>query len=209
MYFLAKKAGDNSKSTGVITIRIDEKLDEILNDICKKNSITKAALIRNYLDMARYITIDQKSIRSLNRNDLLLLKKNIFKDILERFDEITQIDIGTELAQFINDLSRLEGNIDDIEYKLDMCEKMGLFQKFIDKENYILFSKEFGPEKFVEAFVWQLITKGDEGDFDKNFIESEMEKSSKLKSSYEKRIQSVRRDISYYAFGYAKIPEEK
>ncbi|MHA1293868.1 MAG: hypothetical protein ACTSQJ_14520 [Promethearchaeota archaeon] len=202
---MAKKVKPSKKSTGVLTIRIDEELDDVLNKISEKKRMTKASLIRNYLELARYFIIDEESIKSLNQNDLILLKKNFFIDCLREFNEIQQIDIGTNLARFINDLARIEGKIEDINYKLDLCHHFGFFNKYIDKENYILFSKSFGPKKFVEAFVWQLFTKGDKGDFDKSFIDAEIERSKSIRSNYEKKIQPVYRDSSYFAFEFAKI----
>jgi hypothetical protein len=99
--------------------------------------------------------------------------------------------------------------LDDISYKLDLCEEYGLFPKFIDKQNYILITKKFGPERFVEAFIWYLITKGDKGDFDKEFITEELEDSSKLMKKYKETIQPVRRDASHFAFEFAKVEDKK
>ncbi|TXT54436.1 MAG: hypothetical protein BAJALOKI2v1_780012 [Promethearchaeota archaeon] len=204
-----KRSEDNSS---VLTIRIDDNVNKRLDDISERRRTTKASVIRDYLEMAKYILLDPKSITSLNKNDLILIKRNTFKTILDRFDEITQIEFGTRIAQFINDLARLQGRINDIEYKLDICEKFGFFPKFIDKERYILFSKLFGPRRFVEAFVWRLITKGDKGDFDKSFISNEIDDNKKVRASYEEKIQPIRRDASHFAFEFAnleKIKEKK
>ena len=57
------------KEKSVLTVRIDEDLDRILNDIKDKKGISKADLIRNYLELVKYVYIDQESIRSLD--DLL------------------------------------------------------------------------------------------------------------------------------------------
>ena len=193
------------KSSNILTVRIYEDLDKVLDNICIKRGLTKATVVREYLEMAKFFLIDHNSIKSLNENHLILLKRTSFKNIIEKLDETNQIEIGTELARFINDLARLQGKIDDTEYKLYLCEEYGMFPKFIDKENYILFSKKFGPMKFVEAFVWTLITKGDKGDFDKQFIKEELSDSSKLKKKYEETIQPIQRDSSYYAFEFGKL----
>ncbi len=193
------------KSSSILTVRIHEDLDENLDIICKKRGLKKATVVREYLDKAKFFLIDHNSIKSKNENNLILLKRTYFRNILEKIDEITQIELGSELARFINDLARLEGKIDDIPYKIAICEEYGLFSKFIDKENYILFSKKFGPRKFVEAFVWILISKGDKGDFDKQFTQEELSNSSKLNKKYEELIQPIKRDSSYYAFEFAKL----
>ena len=197
------------KASNVLTIRIDDSLNETLEEICKKRRITKASLIRNYLKMASFILVDQNSIKSLNDIDLIMLKRSFYYKIIEGFAETDQIDLGLEYAQFINDLARREGKIGDIEYKLDTCEHLGLFRKNIDRENYILFSKEFAPEKFVEAFAFLLITNGDEGEFKKDWVSDKMKGNKSLTQAYKKLIAKVERDASYYSYEFAKIPEEE
>ncbi|MBD3196159.1 MAG: ribbon-helix-helix protein, CopG family [Candidatus Lokiarchaeota archaeon] len=197
-----KKSSKNNDT--VLTVRISSDLDETLNKICNRRRLTKAAVIREYLEMAKYFLIDRNSINSLNENELIILKRNYFKKIIEDLNEVTQIELGTELARFINDLARLEGKLDDKDYKLDLCEEYGLFPKFIDAHSYILFSKKFGPKKFVEAFAWQFITKGEKGDFSIEFTTEQLEDSSKLKKRYEETISPIRRDATHYAFEFAK-----
>ncbi len=197
------------KQSNILTVRINEDLDKILDTICDKRHLTKAVVVREYLEMAKSFLIDHNSIKSFNENTLILLKRSFFKTIMDKMDESNQIELGTELARFINDLARLQGKIDDIDYKITLCEEYGMFPKFVDKENYLLFSRQFGPNKFVEAFVWTLITKGDSGDFDKQFIETELSDSSKLTKKYEETIQPVQRDSSYYAFEFAKVKKKR
>ncbi|HEY0090278.1 MAG TPA: hypothetical protein VGB37_15625, partial [Candidatus Lokiarchaeia archaeon] len=189
----------------VLTIRIDEDLDSKFNKQAIHTNTTKANLIREYLELAKYFNIKKNSFQSLNNNDLILIKQNFFSSIIAEINPIKQIDLGTDMADLINDLARIEEKSDDIEYKLDLCERYGLFPKFVDKGNYILIGKKFGPKKFVEAFIWQLITEGKKGDYDKTFIDSEMEGNKKLITKYEEQIQPVKRDASYYSFEFAKL----
>ena len=198
-----------SQEKQVLTIRIDKSLDENLEEICKKRRITKATLIRNYLNMANFILVDQNSMKSLNDINLIMLKRSFFYKIIEGFDETDQIDLGLEYAQFINDLARRQGEIENLEYKLDICEHLGLFRKNIDKESYILFSKELAPEKFVEAFAFILITNGDEGEFKKDWVTDKLKSNKTLRQAFEKKITKVERDASYYSYEFAKIPEEE
>ena len=193
------------KNKSVLTIRIDGELDDLLSDICKKNRMTKASLIRAYLDMAKYLYIDNNSLKSLNHNDLILLKLGFFSSLLSKYEEEIQIDIGVELAQFINDLARLQGQIENIEYKLDLCEHLGFFPKFIDKEDYILISNKFGPQKFVEAFIYKLILMGDEQDFDKAWTNESLAGSSKARSAYKQKVNPIERSAEHYSFEFAKI----
>jgi hypothetical protein len=204
------RPSNKSNETKVLTVRIEKELDDILNSMSYNTSFTKAAIIRNYLTLAKFIRIQDTSefkLKSLNNNDMIILKSSFFSKILEDHNQRKQIDYGTLLARFINDLARIEGREEDLEYQLDLCEKFGLFPKFIDKENYILFSK-FAPKKFLEAFVWQLVTKGRKGEFNKEFIDKEIEESKKTKSSYQEKIQPVKRDASHYAFEFAKLEKE-
>lgn len=200
---------EKSRNSAVLTIRIDNSLDEIFNQIGEEKRLPKSTIIRDYLEMARYFAINRKSIRSINENDLIILKRNFFFSLLEGMDELHQIELGSRLGHYINDVARIQGKLEDVEYKLDLCEKHGFFQKFLDAENYILVSKKFGPKRFVEAFVWILLTKGEEGDFNRSFTESEMTKSSKTKRSYYDTIQPIKRDASHYSFEFAKIRKEE
>ena len=123
----ASKKIVDERSTSVLTLRIDNDLDKILKEISKKKRSTKAAIIREYLDLAKYLLLDRNSIKSLNENDLIVLKRSDYKEILENFDEIKLIDLGTQLGQFINDLARLQGKLEDIDYKYDVAaSKTGL-----------------------------------------------------------------------------------
>ncbi|MGQ4872782.1 MAG: hypothetical protein ACP6IY_01785 [Promethearchaeia archaeon] len=202
---MAKKKEVGKKSTSVLTIRVDNDLDKEIEEISNNLRITKAELFRNYLNMAKYIQIDRGSIKSMNQNDLIIIKRNFFYDIISNLDEVSQIELGEELARYINDLARIKGKDNDIEFKLDMCEHFGFFKKFIDNDNYILFSKQFGPKKFVESFAWYLITNGFQGDFDKAWIESEIEKSSKIRDKYNSTIKPIHRDSDHYSFEYANL----
>ena len=203
----AKKVSIKDDSTSVITVRIDKTLNQTLDDHCQNLRISKATLIRSYLEMAKYLIIDRGAIRSLDNRDLLIVKKNFLKK-LPIEDEITQIELGEKLARYINDIARIEGKLDDLSFKLDLCEHMGYFPKFIDKDKdkYILFSKKFGTQKFVEAFVWQLINQSE---YNRDFITENIKSSKSIRGNYNKTINPVARSSSHYSFGYAKLPEQK
>lgn len=204
----SEKLKDEKKETSVLTVRISKELDQILDKIKDRKGISKAAVIRYYLEMAKYILIDTGSIRSLDDRDMIMIKQKRFKKYLKIFEEEEQMEQGVKFARFINDLARLQGKLDDIDYKLDLCEHLGFFSKFIDEDNYILFSNKFGPKKFIEAFAFKLIYYDPEVEYDFSFTEEALE-SSKKKGAYLKTIQPVDRAASYYAFEFAKIPEVK
>lgn len=191
----------------VLTVRINKELDQFLEKVRAKKGISKALLIRNYLEMVKYISIDKGSIRSLDDRDLITIKRKTFKKFLKNFEEEEQMRFGIKTAQFINDITRVQGHLDDIEYKLDLCEHLGFFPRFIDEEGYVLFSNKFGPKKFIEAFVYKLFNHDPEKEFDLSFTEEGIDKSKDIRKEYNKIIKPIIRTASYYAFEYAKIPE--
>ncbi len=207
---LKKNSESNSEkdSSRVLTVRIDKDLDAILEEIKKNRGLTKATVIRNYLELARYAFVDQTSIRSLDDRDMIVIKRSSFRKFLESAEEEMQIEWGLKFARFINDLSRLQGQIENIDYKLDLCEHLGFFNKFIDRENYILFSDKFGPEKFIESFVYKIIHFEPKHEYDRSFTSTTIESQSKIRSKYNKEIGPETRAKSYYAFKFAKLIRE-
>jgi len=195
----------DKNSTSVITVRIDEELDHNIEKMRSKLGMSKADFIRKYLDMSKYLVIQNNAIKSLNNRDFIILKKSTFRKLVEPLNETKQMELGNKLARFINDIARLEGQIDNIGYKLDLCEHLGLFPKFIDKENYILISKKLGPKKFVEIFLFKLINYDPKDTYD--FTEEEMKSSKSLRAQYKKEIGPVDRSSSHYSYEFAKIPE--
>ncbi|MFX1441956.1 MAG: hypothetical protein ACFFHV_00955 [Promethearchaeota archaeon] len=194
------------EEANVLTVRINKEIDELLEKVKERKGTTKAMLIRNYLEMIKYISINNGSIRSLDDRNLVIIKRKTFKNYLKNFGEEEQIRQGIKLAESINDIARVQGKLDDISYKLDLCEHLGFFPKFIDEEGYILFSDKFGPKKFVEAFIYKLINFQPDDEYDMNFSEEGLEKSKDVRKDYQKKINPVKRASSYYAFEFAKIP---
>lgn len=205
---ISDKEKDGKDGTSVLTVRISKDLDQILDKFKDRKRISKATIIRYYLEMAKYILIDTGSIRSLDDRELITIKKKTFKKFVKNLEEEDQMRQGVKFARFITDLARVQGKLDDIDYKLDLCEHLGYFPKFIDEENYILFSNKFGPKKFVEAFAYKLINYDPEVEYDFSFTEEALE-SSKKKGVYQRIIQPVDRTASYYAFEFAKLEEKE
>lgn len=180
-------------------------MDNNIEKMRSKLGLSKADFIRKYLDMSKYFVIQNNAIKSLNNRDFIILKKSTFRKLLEPLDGAKQMELGNKLARFINDIARLEGQIDNIEYKLDLCEHLGLFPKFIDKENYILISKKLGPKKFVEVFIYKLINYDPKDIYD--YTDEEMKSSKSLRTQYKKEIGPVDRSSSHYSYEFAKMPE--
>ncbi|MFX1315789.1 MAG: hypothetical protein ACFE9T_07990 [Promethearchaeota archaeon] len=155
--------------------------------------------------MSKYLVIQNNVLKSLNDRDFIILKKSTFRKLVEPLNEANQMELGIKLARFINDIARLQGQIENVEYKLDLCEHLGLFPKFIDEENYILISKKFGPKKFVEVFIYKLIHYDPKYTYD--FTEEELKSSKSLRTQYKKDIGPVDRSSSHYSYIFAKIPK--
>lgn len=193
-------------STVVITVRIDEDLNDNIEEIREKLGISKASFIRKYLEMSKYIIKKNNSIQSLNKRDLIIVKRSYLRKLIEGVTESEQIELGDKIGRFINDIAITNGKIDDIDYKLDLCDKLGFFPREVDHERYVNILKKFGPKKFVEAFIWRLF-KQDE--FNSRYTEEELKGSKSLTQQYGKEIQSVYRSSSYYSFEFAKVPEKE
>ena len=204
-----KSALELKESTSVITVRIDNELNNVIEKLRSNLGISKANFIRNYLEMSKYLIIQNNTIKSLNNRDLVVIKKSFVRKLIEAMDEKEQMEMGVKTARSINDIATIQGKLDDIEYKLDLCEHLGFFPKLIDKENYILFPKKLGPKKFIEAFVYKLINHEPKYEYDIRFTEENIKAQSKIKSAYDKTLQPVERLSSHYTFEIAKIGEEE
>ena len=197
----------SNNSTVVITVRIDEELNQSIEKMRSRLGVSKADFIRKYLDMSKYLILQNNSIKSLNNRDFIILKKSILRKLLEPLDETQQIEFGLKMARFINDIARLQGEIDNIEYKLELCEHLGFFPKFIDQENYILVSKKFGPKKFAEAFLFKLVKYDPQYEYSLRYTEEELEDNKSLRQKYKKDIKYVDRSASHYSYEFANLSE--
>jgi len=203
------KESNSESTTSVITVRIDNELNKNLDLVRSKIGLSKADLIRNYLEMSKYVRIQKSSIKSLNDRDLIMIKKSFLRKLIENSEEVKQINLGLKLSRLINDIARINNKLEDIEYKLDLCDHMGFFPKFVDEENYVLISKKFGPKKFIEAFTWQLFKQPNQKDFNPNYTTETIDNKSSIRNQYNKEIVSVERSSSHYSFEFAKIYEEE
>ena len=202
---MSQKEGSNY-SQDVITIRIDHNLNDNLNKIKERLGISKADLIRNYLDMSKFIIKQKGSIKSLNNRDFIIVKRSYVKKLVENMDEDEQIRLGDKLARFINDIARINGKEEDIKYKLELCDNLGFFTNFIDEENYLLITKEFGPQKFVESFLSRIFYNKE---MNPSYIEEEMKGNKSLRAKYKSEIQPINRSSSHYSFEFAKVTESE
>jgi len=193
-------------STSVITVRIDEELNNNLDKVRTKLGISKADLIRNYLELSKYFIKQKGSIQCLNDRDLNMVKRSYLRKLIERENEDDQIKLGENLARLINDCARIYGKLDDIDYKLDLCDNLGFFRKFIGENNHILIDNKFGPQKFVEGFIWRLFNKGE---FNTDWTSLKIKDQSKIRTAYEKQVQPVEISSSHFSFEFAKIDEEE
>ncbi len=169
--------------------------------------MSKADFIRNYLELSKYIIKQKGSIKSLNDRDFIIIKRSYLRKLIENESEEEQIKLGNKLGNFINDIARINGKLEDIEYKLDFCDNLGFFTKFIDDENYILLSKKFGPKRFVEAFSWRIFNQPT--DFNSDWVSSKIDTQSKIRTAYNNKVSPIERSSSHYSFEFAKLLESE
>ncbi|MFX1353644.1 MAG: ribbon-helix-helix protein, CopG family, partial [Promethearchaeota archaeon] len=98
---MSQKKGSNH-SQDVITIRIDHDLSDNLNKIKERLGISKADLIRNYLDMSKFMIKQKGSIKSLNNRDFIIVKRSYVKKLIENMDDDDQ-----ELRKVLSDFFQL------------------------------------------------------------------------------------------------------
>ncbi|MFW9939001.1 MAG: hypothetical protein ACFFD5_15255 [Candidatus Thorarchaeota archaeon] len=201
-----KEEIESKELTKVITVRIDNELNLNLDILMSKLGLSKADIIRNYLELSQYLIKQKGFLKSPDNRDFIIIKKSYLRKLIERVEEEDQIDWGNKLGRFINDIARISGRLDDLEYKLDICENLGYFNKFVDEDNYLLITNKFGPQKFVEAFIWQLYRQEE---YNKDYTTGKIESTSKIRTQYQKEINPIIRSSSHYSFEFAKIPEEE
>jgi len=197
---------NNTKpETSVITIRIDKDLDENINKLRSRLGLSKAEIIRNYLDLSKYLIKEKNSLKSFSNREFIIIKRSFLRKIFENLEEEYQILLGDKLARFINDIARITGKSDDLNYKLDVCDNLGFFENFVDEGNYVLVSKKFGPKKFVEAFLFRLFK---EEEMNPNYTEEKLDNNKSLNSKYMKDFTPVERSESHYTYDFMYLEEE-
>ncbi|GAH59721.1 unnamed protein product, partial [marine sediment metagenome] len=67
------KNSEPKKQTKVITIRIDQELNENLDRMKDRMGINKNSLIKNYLELSKYFLKRKSTIQSLNDRDLVVV----------------------------------------------------------------------------------------------------------------------------------------
>ncbi|MHA1933613.1 MAG: hypothetical protein ACW96X_13805 [Promethearchaeota archaeon] len=199
----ADKTKSMKDSTVVITVRIDEELNKNLETIKKDLGISKADIIRNYLELSKCLIKQKNSVKSLDDQDFMIILKSYFRELVEITAEEEQINLGDKFARFINATALIKNKTEDLNFKLDLCNNLGFFRKYIDDQNYLLISKKFGPKKFVEAFTWRIFKNKE---FNPRYTEDELKGSKNLTQQYNREIHPLDRISSYYSFEFAKIP---
>ena len=185
----------------VITIRIDEELNDNLDKMNKRLGITKTNLIKHYLGLSKYLVKQKSTLQSLNDRDLVVVKRSFLRNLIDRMDESEQLSFGDKLGVFINDIARIYGKQEDIAYKVDFCDNLGYLSSILDDDNNLLVVKKLGPKKFVEAFLWRLF---EQKELNPNYIEEEMKGNKSLRQKYRNQIDI---SSSHYSYEFAKIPE--
>ncbi len=193
------------RATKVITIRIDAELNEHLDKMNKRLGITKTNLIKHYLELSKYLVKQKSTLQSLNDRDLVVVKRSFLRGLIDRMEESEQLSFGDKLGVFINDIARIFGKQEDINYKVDFCDNLGYLSSILDDDNNLLVVKKFGPKKFVEAFLWRLF---EQKELNPNYIEEEMKGNKSLRQKYRNQLKASGISSSHYSYEFAKIPEK-
>ncbi|MHA1670048.1 MAG: hypothetical protein ACTSV5_05645 [Promethearchaeota archaeon] len=191
-----------SSNSSVLTVRIAKQLNEHLEKMKSRLGMSKADLIRNFLELSKYIIKQKNSIKSLNDRDFIIVKRSFLRKLIGSSDELDQILLGDKLARFVIDIARISGKVDDLNYKLDICDNLGFFPKFIDEENYILVTKKFGPKKFVEAFLFRLFNNKE---MNNNYIEENLKGNKSLTQKYNTEFKIVQRSESHFTYEFTTL----
>ncbi|MBY8979489.1 MAG: hypothetical protein KGD72_03780 [Candidatus Lokiarchaeota archaeon] len=199
------KNSEPKKLTKVITIRIDQELSDNLDRMKDRMGITKNNLIKNYLELSKYFLKGKSTIQSLNDRDLVVIKRSFLRNLIERLDETEQINFGDKLGRLINDIARIYGKQEDLQYKIDFCDNLGFFNNLLDESNYVLVEKKFGPSKFAEAFLWRIF---EQKELNPNYIEEEMKGNKSLRQKYKSQIKQLEISSSHYSYEFARIDKE-
>lgn len=199
------KEHELKKQTKVITIRIDQELNGNLDRMKERMGITKNSLIKNYLELSKYFLKRKSTIQSLNDRDLVVIKRSFLRNLIEQLDETEQITFGDKLGRFINDIARIYGKQEDLEFKIDFCDNLGFFNNLLDESNYMLVEKKFGTPKFAEAFLWRLF---EQKEMNPNYIEEEMKGNKSLRQKYKNQIKQLDISSSHYSYEFARINNE-
>ena len=194
-----------SESTKVITIRIDKRLNDNLDRIKDRMGITKNRLIKNYLELSKYFLKRKSTIQSLNDRDLVVIKRSFVRNLIKGLEETEQINFGDKLGRFINDIARIYGKQEDLEFKIDFCDNLGFFNNLLDESNNVLIEKKFGPQKFVEAFLWRLF---EQKELNPDYIEEEMKGNKSLRQKYENQVKPLEISSSHYSYEFARLDKE-
>lgn len=196
---MSRETGSDSS---VLTIRIDKQLNEHLNKMKSRLGVSKADLIRNFLELSKYLIKQKNSLKSLNDRDFIIVKRSFLRKLIVSSDELDQIMLGDKLARFVIDIARISGKVDDLNFKIDICDNLGFFPKFIDEENYVLVSKKFGPKKFVEAFLFRLFNSKE---MDNNYTEEILKGNKNLKQKYKNDFKIVQRSESHFTYEFTTL----
>ena len=199
------KDSEPKKQTKVITIRIDQELSDNLDRMKDRMGITKNNLIKNYLELSKYFLKGKSTIQSLNDRDLVVIKRSFLRNLIERLDETEQITFGDKLGRLINDIARIYGKQEDLQYKINFCDNLGFFNNLLDESNYVLVEKKFGPAKFTEAFLWRIF---EQKELNPNYIEEEMKGNKSLRQKYKNQIKQLDISSSHYSYEFARIDKK-
>ena len=77
--------GTNSNSS-ILTIRIDQDLNEHIEKLKSRLGVSKADIIRNFLELSKYLIKQKNSLKSLNDRDFIIVKRSFLRKLIGSSD---------------------------------------------------------------------------------------------------------------------------
>lgn len=144
-------------------MRLENDLINQLENIAQKTS--KAAVARNYLNYSYYlIARPDLSTETPDGTQLLMLPKNLVKDLFNRLNRDEQYELGNELGRIFNTNCSIQ-QITTIPEKISYLQVLGWFDiKMIPKEasngkniTYYGISAKVWPIDLLHAFLYRML----------------------------------------------------
>ena len=121
------------KQSRIISLRLDEKTYQKLNQISQENNIKKSELLRNSFN--EWINLK----KALMKSDTMIIGKNILNDLFNFADENEIIDLGKNIAEIW--LNEFNIHLIDIQAKKDLNSMLTVFTEGIGPNEANWFDK--------------------------------------------------------------------
>lgn len=145
------------------TLRLEEDLIERLENIAQNTS--KAAVARNFLNLSHFIiTQPDFSTEFPDGTQLMMLPKNLLKNIFSKLERVEQLEFGNELGRIFNTNCSIR-RISSINNKILYLQTIGWFDvkrfpgKSMDgkKITHYGIQARIWPLDLIHAFLYRIL----------------------------------------------------